>query len=161
QHIYFGGDFLEWQVHPGVVEQDHLAVFSTTAAADTTPPVVTAPVASIAGGATLGASKVPLRLTWKATDAGSGVCRSAIARRFAGNPFAAVPLTLATSRSATTQAAPAAKAYLFSAAATDCSDLTSATATSAPVHLLAYQNSSPAIAYRGSWTPVRAPSAYG
>jgi hypothetical protein len=161
QHIYFGGDFLEWQVHPGVVEQSHLAAFSTTAPADLTPPVVTAPVAAIANGATLGASKVPLRLTWKASDPGSGVCRSDVRRRFAGNPFAAVPLTLATSRAATTQAAPAAKAYLFSASATDCSDLTSTTATSAPVHLVAYQNSSPAIAYRGGWSPSRAASAYG
>ncbi len=85
QHIYFGGDFLEWQVHPGVVEQSHLAVFSTTAPADVTPPVVTAPVATIANGATLGASKVPLRLTWKASDPGSGVCRSDVRRRFSGN----------------------------------------------------------------------------
>jgi trimeric autotransporter adhesin len=161
QHIYFGGDFLEWQTHPGVVEQDHLAVFSTTAAADATPPVVTPPVPTIPNGATIGVSKVPLRLTWKATDAASGVCRSTVARRFAGNPFAAVPLTLATVRSATTQAAPAAKAYLFSASATDCSDLVSATATSAPVHLAAYQNSSPAIVYRGGWSPLRARSAYG
>lgn len=161
QHLYFGGDFLEWQVHPGVVEQAHLAAFSTTAAADVTAPVVTAPVPSILNGATIGTSKVPLRLTWKAADAGSGVCRSTVARRFAGNPFAAVPLTLATSRSATIQAAPASKAYLFSALATDCSDLTSATVTSAPVHLFVYQNSSPSIAYRGDWSPARARSAYG
>ncbi len=161
QHIYFGGDFLEWQVHPGVVEQSHLAVFATTAPADVTPPVVTAPVAAIANGTTLGTSKVPLRLTWKASDPGSGVCRSDVRRRFAGNPFAAVPLALSTSRSATTQAAPASKAYLFSAAATDCSDLTSTTATSASVRLLAYQNSSPSIAYRGGWSPSRAPNAYG
>src|SRR6185312_14834991 len=153
QHIYFGGDFLEWQVH--------LAVFSTTAPADVTPPVVTAPVPSIANGATIGTSKVPLRLTWKATDAGSGVCRSTVARRFAANPFAAVPLLLATSRSATTQTTPASKAYQFSASATDCSDLSSATTTSAPVHLLAYQNSSAAIAYRGGWSPLRGRAAYG
>src|SRR6185437_17076289 len=104
---------IEWQTHPGVVPQDHLAAFTTTATADAAPPVVTAPAATIANGATLGASKVPLRLTWKASDAASGVCRSTVARRFATNPFTAVPLTLATVRSATTQAAPAAKAYLF------------------------------------------------
>jgi hypothetical protein len=89
------------------------------------------------------------------------VCRSTVARRFAGNPFTPVPLTLATVRLATTPASPAAKAYQFSASATDCSDLASATATSAPVRLLAYQNSSPAIVYRGGWTPLRARSAYG
>ena len=161
QHIYFGGDFLEWQTHPGVVEQGRLAAFSTTAAADTTPPVVTAPVATIASGATIGATKVPLRLTWQAADAASGVCRSTVARRFAANPFAPVPLNLATVRSVTTQATPASKAYSFSASATDCSDLASATATSAPVHLLAYQNSSRAIAYRGGWSALRARAAYG
>jgi hypothetical protein len=161
QHMYFGGDFLEWQVHPGVVEQDHLAVFSTTAPADVTPPVVTAPVPAIANGTTLGVSKVPLRVSWKASDSGSGVCRSQVLRRFAANPFTALPLTLATSRSVTTQAAPASKAYTFAASATDCSDLTSTTATSAPVHLLAYQNSSRSITYRGGWDGGRAPNAYG
>jgi hypothetical protein len=161
QHMYFGGDFIEWQTHPGVVPQDHLAAFTTTAAADAAPPVVTAPVATIVNGAALGASKVPLRLSWRARDAASGVCRSHVSRRFSTNPFAGVPLTLATSRSAVTQAAPSAKAYGFAASATDCSDLTSATATSAPVHLTAYQNSSRAIVYRGRWDGVRAPNAYG
>jgi trimeric autotransporter adhesin len=161
QHMYFGGDFLEWQVHPGVVEQSRLAAFSTTAPADVAPPVVTAPVPAIANGATLGASRVPLRLTWKASDSGSGVCRSHVSRRFSGNPFAALPLALATSRSVATQAAPAAKAYQFAASATDCSDLSSATVTSAPVHLVAYQNSSRSITYRGRWHGGRAPNAYG
>jgi trimeric autotransporter adhesin len=161
QHMYFGGDFLEWQTHPGVVEQSRLAAFSTTAAADLTPPVVTAPVATIANGATLGASRVPLRLTWRASDSASGVCRSNVSRRFSTNPFAGIPLNLATSRSAATQAAPAAKAYQFAASATDCSDLSSATVTSAPVHLTAYQNSSRAIVYRGRWNGGRAPNAYG
>ncbi|HEX5557697.1 MAG TPA: hypothetical protein VFX13_08780 [Gaiellales bacterium] len=161
QHLYFGGDFTEWQTHPGVVPQAHLAAFSTTATADAAAPVVTAPVARIANGATLGASKVPLRLTWKASDAASGVCRSHVARRFATNPFTPLPLALATVRSAATQAAPAAKAYGFSASATDCSDLSSATVISAPVHLTAYQNSSRAITYRGAWTGARAAHAYG
>ncbi len=161
QHMYFGGDFLEWQTHPGVVTQARLAVFSTTDPADVTPPVVSAPVAAIANGATLGVSKVPLRLVWKASDPGSGVCRFRVFRRFSTNPFTVVPLTLATSRAAATQAAPAAKAYQFAASATDCSDLSSATVSSAPVHLTAYQNSSRSITYRGGWDGVRAPNAYG
>jgi hypothetical protein len=161
QHMYFGGDFLEWQTHPGVVEQSRLAAFSTTAPADVTAPVVAAPVATIANGAALGANKVPLRLTWKASDAGSGVCRSHVSRRFSTNPFVGVPLNLATSRSATTQAAPSARAYAFAASATDCSDLSSATATSAPVHLTAVQNASRAITYRGGWDGARASGAYG
>jgi trimeric autotransporter adhesin len=161
QHMYFGGDFLEWQTHPGVVPQDHLAAFTTTATADAAPPVVTAPVATVANGATLGVSKVPLRLTWKASDPASGVCRSHVSRRFATNPFVGVPLNLATSRSAATQAAPSAKAYTFAASANDCADLTSATATSAPMHLTAYQNSSRAIVYRGGWDGAHAPNAYG
>jgi hypothetical protein len=89
------------------------------------------------------------------------VCRSHVSRRFSTNPFSGVPLNLATSRSAPTQAAPSAKAYTFAASATDCSDLTSATATSAAVHLTAYQNSSRAIAYRGRWDGTRSPNAYG
>jgi hypothetical protein len=161
QHMYFGGDFVEWQTHPGVAAQAHLAAFSTTAPADVAAPVVTAPVATIVNGATLGASKVPLRLTWKASDAGSGVCRSHVSRRLGTNPFAGVPLTLATVRSASTQAAPASKAYQFAASATDCSDLSSATVTSAPMHLTAYQNSSRSITYRGAWDGGRAPNAYG
>jgi hypothetical protein len=161
QHMYFGGDFVEWQTHPLVVPQAHLAAFSTTAPADAAAPVVTAPVATIANGATLGVSKVPLRLAWKANDPGSGVCRSHVSRRFATNPFTPLPLVLATVRSVATQAAPAAKAYRFSASATDCSDLSSATVTSAPVHLTAYQNSSRAIAYRGAWNGGRVPNAYG
>lgn len=161
QHVYFGGDFLEWQTHPGVIEQPRLSVFSSTAPADAAPPVVTAPVARIANGATLGVSKVPLRLTWRASDAASGVCRSHVYRRFSTRPFTGLPLILATARSVGTQAAPAAKAYQFSASATDCSDLSSATVVSAPMHLTAYQNSSRSITYRGVWDGARAPKAYG
>ena len=89
QKVYFGGDFLEWQTHPGVSEQAHLAVFSTTAPADTVAPVVKAPVATIASGATLGTAKVPLSLSWSATDPGSGVCRFHVQRRFSTNPYRA------------------------------------------------------------------------
>ena len=82
QKVYFGGDFLEWQTHPGVAEQAHLAVFSTTAPADTTPPVVKPPAVTIVEGATLGTAKVPLSLTWSASDPGSGVCRLNVQRRY-------------------------------------------------------------------------------
>lgn len=161
QKVYFGGDFLEWQTHPGVSEQAHLAVFSTTAPADTVAPVVKAPVATIANGATLGAAKVPLSVSWSATDPGSGVCRFHVQRRFSTNPFQPLGLQLATSTSAPTAVSPAARAYTFAASATDCSDNTSAVATRAPVRLTAYQNSSSAISYRGGWTGARAPNAFG
>jgi hypothetical protein len=161
QKMYFGGDFLEWQTHPGVAEQAHLAVFSTTAPADTTPPVVKAPAVTIAAGATLGAAKVPLSLTWSAPDPGSGVCRFHVERRYSKNPYQPLALQLATSRAATTPVSPAARAYTFRAAATDCSDNTSAFVASAAVRLTTYQNSSSAIKYRGGWSGGRAPNAFG
>ena len=161
QHVYFGGDFLEWQVHPGVVEQAHLADFASTAAADVTAPIVKAPAVRIAKGATIGTAKVPLSLALTASDPGSGVCRLQVKRRFSTNPYAPVPLLLATSRSAGSAVSPAGGAYTFAVAATDCSDNTSAFVAAAPVRLTAFQNSSHAIAYRGGWSAGRAPNAYG
>ena len=161
QHVYFGGDFLEWQVHPGVFEQPHLADFATTAAADGTAPVVRAPAVRIRKGATVGAAKVPLSLALTASDAGSGVCRLQVKRRFSTNPYTPVPLLLATSRSASVSVSPAARAYTFAAAATDCSDNTSAFVTAAPVWLSTFQNSSRSITFRGGWSGVHAPNAFG
>jgi trimeric autotransporter adhesin len=161
QKVYFGGDFLEWQTHPGVAEQPHLAVFSTTAPADTTPPVMKAPAAIVRNGATLGMSKVPLSLSWSASDPGSGVCRYRAERRYGTNPYTPIGLLLATSRGASTAVSPAAHAYTFEAAATDCSDNTSAFVSGAPVTLTAYQNSSASISYRGGWRGARAAKAFG
>jgi trimeric autotransporter adhesin len=162
QKMYFGGDFLEWQTHPGVVEQAHLAVFSTTAPADTVAPVVKAPVATIANGSTIGTAKVPLSVTWSASDPGSGVCRFQVQRRYNALPYQPVALMLATSRAATSSVSPAAHGYTFRAAATDCSDNTAAFVAAAPVRLTAYQNSSAAITYRGGgWRGGRAPNAFG
>ncbi len=148
QHVYFGGDFLEWQVHPGVVEQAHLADFASTAAADVTAPIVKAPAVKIAKGATIGTAKVPLSLALTASDPGSGVCRLQVKRRYFTNPYAPVPLLLATSRSGGASVSPAARDYTFAVAATDCSDNTSAFVAAAPVRLTAFQNSSRSITYR-------------
>jgi trimeric autotransporter adhesin len=160
QHVYFGGDFLEWQVHPGVVEQAHLSVFAATAPADGTAPLVKAPAVTIAKGATLGAAKVPLSLAWTASDPASGVCRFQVQRRFSTNPYTPLPLLLATSRSAGASVSPAVRPYTFAVAATDCSDNTSAFVPTA-LRLTAFQNSSPAIVYRGGWSGAHAPNAYG
>jgi trimeric autotransporter adhesin len=158
QHVYFGGDYLEWQTHPGVYEQAHLTDFQTTATPDVTAPVVKAPAVTIARGATVGTTKVPLHVAVGASDAASGVCRVHVRRRFATKPFVAVPLLLARSRTVTTSVAPAAGAYTFAAMATDCSDNSSAYVSSAPVRLSAVKRS---IAYHGTWARTVAPNAYG
>ena len=161
QKMYFGGDFLEWQTHPGVVEQAHLAVFSTTAPADNVAPVVKAPVVTIADGSTVGTAKVPLSLTWSASDPGSGVCRFQVQRRYNALPYQPVALMLATSRAAASSVSPAAHGYTFRVAATDCSDNSAAFVAASPVRLTAYQNSSAAIRYHGGWSGGRAPNAFG
>jgi trimeric autotransporter adhesin len=158
QHVYFGGDFLEWQTHPGVYEQAHLADFASTAAVDTTPPVVKAPAVTISRGVTVGTAKVPLHVAVTASDRASGICRVLVRRRFAANAYVSVPLLLATSRSVSTSVLPAARAYTFGAMATDCSDNSSAYATSAPVRLSAYKR---AISYHGAWSRKRTANAYG
>ena len=158
QHVYFGGDFLEWQTHPGIYEQAHLAEFATTAAPDTTAPSVKAPAVTVAKGATVGTTKVPLRIAVGASDTASGVCRVLVRRRFSTNPYTAVPLLLAASRSVTTAVSPASKAYTFDAMATDCSDNSSARVPSAPVRLAAYKST---IAYHGTWARKTVPMAFG
>jgi trimeric autotransporter adhesin len=158
QHVYFGGDFLEWQTHPGVYEQAHLAAFATTAAADVKAPIVKAPAVTIARGATVGTAKLPLHVAVTASDKGSGVCRVSVRRRFATNAYSSVPLLLAASRSANPSVSPAKKAYTFGARATDCSDNSSAWVSSAPVRVAAFKRT---IAYHGSWTARRVATAYG
>jgi hypothetical protein len=162
QHAYFGGDFTSWQhTGMGAIAQAHVADFPTTASADTTPPSVTAPSTRLLTGGTVTGGRAPVVVRWSASDAGSGICRSTLQRDFNGGSFAEVPLMFATASSATTWMSPSTHPYTLRVRATDCSDNSSAYRASGLVRVAAFQDSSASIRYRGHWTRLRLPKAYG
>jgi Big-like domain-containing protein len=63
--------------------------------ADTIAPVGTAPVESIRTGVSIGATTVPVRITWSATDVGVGVTRYLLQRSVDGGAYATVTLPTA------------------------------------------------------------------
>ena len=125
QQFYAGGDFTRW--FPGNVAQAHYAEF-TTGVSDTTPPTVTGPPKLVVAlGTQLGATVIPTRISFLASDNGvSGVCRYQLQKSFASGPYAGVSLPWINAAYAKLQIAPSPKAYRFQLKATDCADNASA-----------------------------------
>ncbi len=160
QQFYAGGDFTRW--FPGNVAQAHYAEF-TTGVSDMTPPTVTGPPKLVVAlGTQLGATVIPTRISFLASDNGvSGVCRYQLQKSFASGPYAGVSLPWINAAYAKLQIAPSPKAYRFQLKATDCADNASAFVPGAPVVLGAVQDSSSSIHYAGSWKSSHVAKSYG
>ncbi len=160
QDLYAGGDFTRW--FPGSVAQAHYADFKT-GVNDTTPPTVSAlPKLVVTLGTQLGATVIPTRISYTATDNGvSGICRYRLQKSFAGGAYSAVSLPWITAPFAKLQIAPSPKAYRFQVSATDCADNASAFTPGNPVVLGAVQDSNASIHYAGNWKSAHVAKSYG
>jgi hypothetical protein len=130
---------------------------------DTTPPVSTAPVASIVLHSTLGTTTVPVTVAWSATDSGSGVASYQLQESLDGGvTWTAVTLPTALTASVTRNLTPSATtAFRYRVRATDAAGNVGAFATAATFKLTAAQESSTAIKYVGTWPIAALTGAYG
>ena len=129
------------------------------AAVDTVAPTVRGPADALVGNATTGTSTVPVRLSWSASDAGSGVARYHLHQSTNYGAWAPVALPAALSTSLTRYLAPG-YAYRFRVAATDRAG-NYAWSYGPTFQLGAHQETSTSIAYAGTWTRTAVSSAYG
>lgn len=134
---------------------------TAVASIDSTAPVASAPVASLANGAALDKTTVPVRLAWSGSDAGSGLARFELALRTNGGAW--VPLALP-SRTATTfspSLSPGSASYRFRVRAFDAAGNASAWAVGPILRVRKVQESSTAIRYAGTWSRGSANAALG
>jgi len=134
-----------------------LSVVATTAEA--TPPFVAAPVITLASGAQVGTSTVPIVVSWSAADP-SGVASVELQQSKNGGAWSAVTLPAPTATSVSLSRA-AGSTYAYRVRATDALANTSAWVAGSGGKLLARQESYAGIVYGGSWTTATVASAYG
>lgn len=140
-----------------------------TTAADTTKPTAKAPTAAFTVGAQLGATAIPVKVSWPAaTDnvsSGSALSYELQQRTYSGGAWSAwstvVPWT--TSRSSTRSLTPGSDAQQFRDHARDAAANVSNYASGTSFRLTAYQEnaSSSVLAYSGTWTRAALSGAYG
>jgi hypothetical protein len=123
-----------------------------TVTRDAAPPVLGQLADAIAGG-TIGASTVPVRLSWHGTDAVSGVAAYQLQRQAAGGAWKTVALEHPTSTSITRLLA-VGDASRFRVRAKDGAGNWSAYAAWAPIVPQRRQEGSAAIAWTGTWRPT-------
>jgi hypothetical protein len=127
---------------------------------DVTKPVVTAPVASVALGATLGSTTVPVSLAWSGGDADTGVDHYDVAMSTSGGSF--VRLGSVTSPSYMKLLAPSStRTYRFEVRAIDRAGNASAWAVGPSFHVKLYQETSTTFRYSGTWHRNAGSSASG
>lgn len=116
--------------------------------ADTTKPTVSAPKAAFRGSGTFGRT-APVRLTWTASDAGSGLDHYTVQRSIDGAAFANLATNVRT-RSFDTAIA-AGHTYRFRVRAYDAAGNSRLSSASAAQHLRVVQDGSSSVHYTGTW----------
>jgi hypothetical protein len=125
---------------------------------DTTPPVITkAPAPSFVKGH-LGATAVPIKISWAGTDATSGINHYDLEQSVDGGAFSLVASP--TAANATVNLNPG-HSYKFEVRATDNAGNVSGFTAGAAFTLSAFQETSSAITYSSGWTKQAVTGAYG
>jgi hypothetical protein len=127
---------------------------------DATAPVVRAPKAALAGGTQLGTTSVPVRITWTATDPGSGLSSFRLQQSTNGGAWSTVasPLVATTTRSLTPSST---RTYRFRVRGADFSGNTSADVAGASLRVLRKVQGASSITYRRTWSTTKATAASG
>jgi hypothetical protein len=132
-----------------------------TIPSDTTPPTVTtAPTPAFVANTDVTAGRVPVRISWAATDAGSGVCTYQLQESVGGGAFTNVSLPTATSTKVTREELPG-TSYRYQVRATDCAGNASTLRLGRQVTVRAFQETSSAIGYSSGWTTIAQAGAFG
>ncbi len=124
---------------------------TVTVRLDSFPPVARAPAATLIAVTTLGASTIPVSVTWPAaTDVGRGV-KSYELQRLVGSAWVKVPLAKATDTSVTLALAPG-LVHRLRVRAVDRAGNLGAWATAGSFRLGAVQETSSAVVHTGAWS---------
>ena len=132
------------------------ATLTVTVTPDTLAPAVSAPVIAFAKGRV--DQTAPVRISWMATDTGSGLASYEVQVSIGGAAFNPVYTGLGT---AVKRYYPFKQDLVWRVRATDNEGNTSAWAVSATRKIVAYQNSSRVVQYKGTWRNVRESLASG
>jgi hypothetical protein len=138
--------YVQWQDEAGnwsSVKRDSIVL-------DTVAPRATAPAEGLTKGTVLGASTVPVKLSWSGSDVTSGIARYDLEQSTSGGAFTAVSPAPGASKSLTRSLAPGGD-YAFRVRAVDRAGNvgTWAVGRTFPVDLL--EESAPSVTFGGSW----------
>jgi Chitobiase/beta-hexosaminidase C-terminal domain/Bacterial Ig-like domain len=133
----------------------------TFGSGDTLAPVVQAPSENIVGGAQLGTTNIPVRISWSASDgSGSGLKSYELQQSVNGGTFTTVSLPTLLTKVKSFQLAPG-STYQYRVRATDKAGNTSAYVAGPTFRVTVAQESSAAIVDTGTWTTASLTGAYG
>ena len=135
------------------------AVVTVEAVGDQQPPQVSVPTAEFTRGKALGTVKIPLRVTWSATD-GSGVVRTELERSVNGGAFSPVSLATRTSLTVLNKLAPGHR-YQYRVRATDSLGNVADWVLGTEFRLVAVASEDALIAYSAGWSSAALSGAYG
>jgi hypothetical protein len=127
---------------------------------DTSAPLVKKPAQSLVGSSVLGASTVPVKLSWSATDSESGIARYELQQSEDGGPYTPVALPSETATT-TTVSLQAGKSYSFRARAQDQAGNWSGWKPGPKFRVDFLQESDGAIVYNGVWNAESLSGALG
>ena len=134
---------------------------SDTITLDTTAPTVTAaPTPAFVANTSVAGGLVPVRISWAATDAASGICRSALQESVGGGAFTNVALPTATTTRVMRQEIPG-TSYRYQVRTTDCAGNASGFRLGGQFTVRAFQETNGAIAYSNGWTRSAQAGAFG
>jgi hypothetical protein len=135
------------------------AVKTDTIVLDTAAPTASSPSRSLLAGTAISGGSVRIRLGWTASDTTSGVARYELQQSTDGGAWSSISTTLTSptlDRSLTTQ-----HRYTFRVRAIDKAGNTGAWATGPTAWLSRYSETSPSMAYTGSWHQTYSGVYYG
>jgi hypothetical protein len=118
---------------------------------DTQPPVVAIPAARPAVGMRIEGASTPTRVTWSATDAGSGIARTELQERIDGGVWVTVKLASPTATSVVRWLA-AGRKYEYRARAVDGLGQVSAWRSGGLITPVVWQDTSSLVTYTGPWS---------
>jgi hypothetical protein len=151
-NVCFAG-YGEWELTLGQFREEY--------GPDLLPPTETAPVHTLAAARLLGTTAIPVRLAWLALDF-DGVAKYELQEsNDGGATFTDVPLPTVSTRTKIVYLDPGANRYQFRVRATDRAGNVSAWASGPVFTVSAFQESSPAISYKGTWQTGPLSRAYG
>jgi Bacterial Ig domain len=127
---------------------------------DTTKPVVSVPLVTIVSPSTLGSTTGKVRITWVASDVGTGLKTVRLQQSYRGETFTTVALAKPKA-SSVLRALAFGKAYRYRVRATDIVGNVSTYVVSPTFVLSRVQESSGQVAYTGGWRLVRSTSYSG
>jgi Bacterial Ig domain len=148
---YAGPDAFTYTVSDGAGGHATASV-AVTVSPDAVPPVLSQ-LADALGGGRIGASTVPVRLSWHGTDAVTGVAAYQLQQRAAGGTWRTIPLASARATSITRSLA-VGEATRFRVRAKDGGGNWSPYTAWAPIVPQRRQEGSAAIAWTGPWHPT-------